>query len=142
MTIVPAPVTAAPSTLPHVTSQPPFDAQAVLAHDGPLSREAAMAALDRAAELMETADFADAGRLYNRVIGFDDPGVTAAALLGLGQALNRLDDEPGAMGAWEEVTRLPRTPATISAVHIVILHLLFAGYLLVICWLFAGYLTG
>jgi len=115
MTIVPAPVTAAPSTLPHVTSQPPFDAQAVLAHDGPLSREAAMAALDRAAELMETADFADAGRLYNRVIGFDDPGVTAAALLGLGQALNRLDDEPGAMGAWEEVTRLPRTPATYQA---------------------------
>ncbi len=98
-----------------MTSQPPFDFQATLAHDGPLTRQAAMAALDRAAALMETADFADAGRLYNRVIGFDDPGVTAAALLGLGQALNRLEDEPGATGAWEEVTRLPRTPATYHA---------------------------
>ena len=98
-----------------MTSQPPFDYQGALAHDGPLTRDAAMAALDRAAELMETADFADAGRLYNRVIGFDDPNVTAAAMLGLGQALNRLDDEPGAMGAWEEVTRLPRTPSTYHA---------------------------
>lgn len=98
-----------------MTDAPGFDFHGTLAHDGPLSRAAALAALDHAAELMSTADFVDAARLYQRVIGFDDPGVTAAALLGLGQALHRIDDEPAALGAWEEVTRLPDTPATYPA---------------------------
>lgn len=98
-----------------MTDLPGFDFHGTLAHDGPLSRAAALGALDHAAELMTTADFVDAARLYQRVIGFDDPAVTAAALLGLGQALNRIDDEPAALGAWEEATRLPDTPATYPA---------------------------
>jgi membrane associated rhomboid family serine protease len=98
-----------------VTTQPPFDFLGTMAHDGPLDRPSALAALDHAAALMGAADYVDAARLYQRVIGFDDPAVTAAALLGLGQALHRIDDENGALGAWEEVTRLPPTPSTYPA---------------------------
>ena len=98
-----------------MTEQIPIDLRAVLAHEGPLPRPVALAALDRAAELMTTADFADAGRLYQRVIGFDDPAVTAAAMLGLGEALHRLDDASQALATWEEATGLPETPSTYGA---------------------------
>ena len=94
---------------------PPFDLQATLAQDGPLSRETAMAALDHAGELMTTADFIDAARLYQRVIGFNDVAITGAALVGLGEALHRLDDDWQALATWEEATRLPDNPATYSA---------------------------
>ncbi len=98
-----------------MTDPTPLELSSVLAHDGPLPRPVALAALDRAAELMATADFADAGRLYQRVIGFDDPAVTAAAMLGLGEALYRLDDDAQALATWEEATRLPETPSTYAA---------------------------
>ena len=94
---------------------PPFDLRATLAHDGPLPRDAAVAALDHAAQLMTSADFVDAARLYQRVIGFDDPSVTGAALVGLGEALHRLDDDGQALATWEEATRLPDNPATYTA---------------------------
>ena len=93
----------------------PFDLAAALTHDGPLPRHVALAALDWAAELMTSADFLDAGRIYRRVIGFDDPTVTAAALLGLGEAFYRLDDDAHALATWEEATRLPETPSTYAA---------------------------
>ncbi|MDP2350123.1 MAG: rhomboid family intramembrane serine protease, partial [Chloroflexota bacterium] len=93
----------------------PPDLAAALTADGPLPRHVALAALDRAAELMTTADFLDAGRIYRRVIGFDDPAVTAAAMLGLGEAFHRLDDDAHALATWEEVTRLPETPSTYAA---------------------------
>ncbi len=86
-----------------------------MAHDGPLPREAAVAALDHAAELMGSADFVDAARLYQRVIGFNDPGITGAAMLGLGEALYRLNEEDQALATWEEVTRLPENAATYPA---------------------------
>ena len=98
-----------------VTQPPSFDYHGTLARDGPLTRVAALAALDHAAELMDQSRFVDAARLYQRVVGFDDHSVTAAALLGFGQAMHRLDDENAAMGAWQEVTRLPATPATYPA---------------------------
>ncbi len=98
-----------------MTDQPPFDYQAALAHDGPLTREAATAALDHAAELMTSADFVDAARLYQRVIGFNDPGITGAALLGLGEAWYRLNEDDQALATWEEVTRLPESAATYPA---------------------------
>ncbi len=96
-------------------TQRPIDLQTVMLHDGPLSRDVALAALDRAAGLMASADYVDAARLYQRVIGFNDPAVTAAAMLGLGEALLRLDDEPQALGYWEEITRLGETPSTYAA---------------------------
>ncbi len=93
----------------------PLDLASVLTRDGPLPRHVAIAALDRAADLMATADFLDAGRLYQRVIGFEDPTVTAAAMLGLGEVLHRLDDDAQALATWEEATRLPETPSTYAA---------------------------
>ena len=98
-----------------MTDRPPIDVQAVLAHDGPLPRDVALATLDHAAELMGSADYLDAARLYQRVVGFNDPAVTAAAMLGLGEALLRLDDESQAVAYWEEVTRLGETPSTYAA---------------------------
>ena len=92
-----------------------LDLEATLSHDGPLPRAVALAALDRAAQLMTSADFVDAARLYQRVIGFDDPAVTAAALLGLGEAWHRLDEDDRALATWEEATRLPETPSSYPA---------------------------
>jgi membrane associated rhomboid family serine protease len=98
-----------------VTDRPPYDLQATLAHEGPLTREAAAAALDHAAELMSSADFVDAARLYQRVIGFNDPAVTAAAMVGLGEAWYRLNEDAQALATWEEATRLPESPVTYAA---------------------------
>ena len=83
--------------------------------DGPLTREAARALLDKGAELMTAGDFANAFNHYRRVIGFDDPDVTAAALLGAAQARYRIDDEAGAVATWESILELPETPATYHA---------------------------
>lgn len=74
-----------------------------------------MAALEHATELMASADFLDAARLYQRVIGYNDPAVTAAAMLGLGEALHRLDEDAQALSQWEAVTRLPETPSSYRA---------------------------
>lgn len=86
-----------------------------LVADGPLSRETARAILDRAGELLSSGDYADAALHYRRVIGFDDPAVTAAALLGLGEARYRLDDDDAAVATWEAVLELPETPSTYPA---------------------------
>lgn len=98
-----------------MTDRPGFELAALLAHDGPLSRETALAALDAAAQLMASADFVDAARVYQRVIGFNDPAITGAALLGLGEAWYRLNEDAQALATWEEVTRLPESAATYPA---------------------------
>jgi membrane associated rhomboid family serine protease len=83
--------------------------------EGPLSREAARAILDRGAELLESGDFRDAAVHYRRVIGFDDPAVTAAALLGLAETLYRLDEDDSAIATWESILELPDNPSTYHA---------------------------
>ena len=83
--------------------------------EGPLSREAARAILDRAAELLESGDYRDAAAHYRRVVGFDDPTVTAAALLGLAETLYRLDEDESAIATWESILELPETPSTYHA---------------------------
>ncbi len=82
---------------------------------GPLTRDEALAMLDRAAELLGSGDFQAAGEHYARVVGFDDPTITAAALLGLGEVRYRLDDEAAAVATWSAVLRLGETPSTYSA---------------------------
>ncbi len=82
---------------------------------GPLSREAAIGLLARADDLLHGGDFEAAAAHYVRVVGFDDPAVTAAALLGLGEARYRLDDEDGAVANWEAVVKLGETPSTYRA---------------------------
>jgi membrane associated rhomboid family serine protease len=83
--------------------------------DGPLSREEARAILDRGAELLSAGEFGQAFNHYRRVIGFDDPEVTAAALLGAAQSRYRMDDEAGAVATWEAILELPETPSTYYA---------------------------
>jgi rhomboid protease GluP len=83
--------------------------------DGPLSREQAVALLDRAAGLLADGEPAEAGRLYQRVIGHRDADITAAGLLGFGECLARLDREADAIEAWETIHELPPTPSTYLA---------------------------
>jgi membrane associated rhomboid family serine protease len=82
---------------------------------GPLTREQARALLDRAAELLASGDFRDAAIHYRRIVGNEDATVTAAALLGLGEALYRLDQDDAAVSTWEAVLELPETPSTYPA---------------------------
>ena len=82
---------------------------------GRLSRDAALALLQRGGDLLASGDFADAGAHFSRVVGFDDPAITAAALLGLGEAHYRLNDEAAAVQSWLAVTQLPETPSTYTA---------------------------
>ena len=94
---------------------PPPDPVSGLRADGPLSREQAAALLDRGAELLTAGEFGPAFEHYRRVIGFDDPDVTAAALLGAAQSRYRMDDEAGAVATWEAILELPETPTTYYA---------------------------
>jgi membrane associated rhomboid family serine protease len=71
--------------------------------------------LDRASDLLAAGDFQSAGEHYARVVGFDDPTITAAALLGLGEVRYRLDDEDAAVATWSAVLRLGETPSTYAA---------------------------
>ncbi|MEP6639985.1 MAG: rhomboid family intramembrane serine protease, partial [Chloroflexota bacterium] len=82
---------------------------------GRLSRDAALGLLERGKELLASGDFADAGAHFSRVVGFDDPIITAAALLGLGEAHYRLNDEGSAVASWTAVTGLPESPSTYAA---------------------------
>ena len=82
---------------------------------GPLTRDAARAHLERGDALLATGDFDRAAVHFNRVIGFDDPEITAAGLLGLGEARYRMDDEDGALASWTAVTQLTETPSTYPA---------------------------
>ncbi len=82
---------------------------------GPLDRATALALLQQADLFLGGGDFAEAAATYQRVIGFDDPAITGAALLGLGEALYRIDQEAPALQAWESVLRLPESPATYQA---------------------------
>lgn len=82
---------------------------------GPLTRDAARAHLDRGEALLGTGDYDQAAAHFSRVVGFDDPEITAAGLLGLGEARYRMDDETGAVASWTAVTQLTETPATYPA---------------------------
>lgn len=84
---------------------------------GPLDRGAALALLDRAEELLDAGELDEALRHYRRVVGFDDPAITAAALLGIGTALLRSDREEEAVGAWRAVLELPETQGTYLALR-------------------------
>ena len=82
---------------------------------GPLDRATALAVLARADELLEAGEHEAAANHYRRVIGFDDPAVTAARYFGLGNALYRMDREDDALWAWQQVLAMPETPSTYLA---------------------------
>lgn len=82
---------------------------------GPLDRAAAAQLLDQAAVLLEAGEYPEALASYQRVVGFDDPEVTAAGLLGMAQARYRMDDEDAAIRTWEAIFELPETTSTYHA---------------------------
>ena len=82
---------------------------------GPLTREAAKALLERGTELLAAGEFGGAGDHFARVVGFDDPAITAAALMGLGEVRYRIDEEDAAVATWQAVLRLGETPSTYGA---------------------------
>ncbi len=82
---------------------------------GRLSREAALDLLAAADAMLAAGEYAKAGAYYGRVVGFDDSAVTAAALLGLGEARFRMDDEAAAVETWKAVLELGETPSTYPA---------------------------
>ena len=71
--------------------------------------------LERAAELLAAGEFGGAASTFARVVGFDDPAITAAALMGLGEVRYRLDEEAAAVATWLAVLRLGETPSTYAA---------------------------
>ncbi|OGO56621.1 MAG: hypothetical protein A2V84_04230 [Chloroflexi bacterium RBG_16_70_13] len=93
----------------------PDELDAALHTTGPLERPVAIALVQRGRELLESGDFGPAARHFQRVTGFDDPVVTASALLGLGEAAYRMDLEDQALATWQAVLRLPETPSTYPA---------------------------
>ena len=96
--------------------QPPDTTPPVDRHvSGPLDRAAAAQLLDQAAALLEAGDYSEALATYQRVVGFDDPEVTAAGLLGMAQARYRMDDEDAAIRTWEAILELPETTSTYHA---------------------------
>jgi membrane associated rhomboid family serine protease len=82
---------------------------------GRLSREEATALLELADAALKAGDFADAAVRYGRVIGFDDASITAAGLLGLGEARYRLGDDESALTSWEAAVKVGETPSTYPA---------------------------
>jgi len=98
-----------------VTDPASSDTLGLLGQSGPLTRATAQAALAQARDFMIAADFLDAARLYQRVVGFDDPAITGAAMVGLGEALHRLDEDGQALAQWESATELPENPYTYAA---------------------------
>jgi tetratricopeptide (TPR) repeat protein len=88
---------------------------AARASQGALTPDIARRLIDRGRAKLEAGEAALAAADFHRVIGHDDAAITGAALLGMGDAVYRLDDEPAARGAWEAVTRLPENPSTYRA---------------------------
>lgn len=99
----------------HAGGDAPIDLDAALRSVGPLAWPAAVGLVERGRALLAAGDYEPAARHFQRVTGHDDPAVTASALLGLGEALLRLDLEDDAVRTWQTVVQLPETPSTYSA---------------------------
>jgi membrane associated rhomboid family serine protease len=88
---------------------------AALATPGPLSTDVARRLIERGRAKLEASEPMQAAADFQRAVGHEDPAITGAALLGLGDALYRLDNEPQAGAAWTAVTRMPDNPSTYQA---------------------------
>lgn len=82
---------------------------------GPLDRDTAVAFLSIADRLLAAGEFEPAGGYYQRVVGYDDPAITAAAILGYANVLYRLDHDDAALATWREVVKLGETPSAYQA---------------------------
>jgi membrane associated rhomboid family serine protease len=82
---------------------------------GPLAAPIALGLLKRGRERLDASEPQAALADFQRVVGQADATLTAAAWLGVGDALYRLDAEPQALAAWEAVVKLPETRSTYDA---------------------------
>lgn len=88
---------------------------AALESMGPLSEIVASRLVARGRAALEAGDYQLAIADFQRVTGHPEPEITAAALVGTGDALFRMDDEAGAARAWQAATDLPESPSTYQA---------------------------
>ncbi len=82
---------------------------------GRLSRDEALVFLEAGDAALGTGDYAEAAAHFSRVVGFDDVAVTAAALLGLGEARYRLGDDGAALASWQAAIQVGETPSSYAA---------------------------
>jgi membrane associated rhomboid family serine protease len=104
--------------LPPAAPLDPFsdsELDAALESKGPLSEIVASRLVARGRAALEVGEFQVAIASFRRVLGHPEPEITAAALLGSGDALYRMDDEARATEAWAAVTQLPETMSTYRA---------------------------
>jgi membrane associated rhomboid family serine protease len=82
---------------------------------GRLSREEALALLAGGDQMLAEGDHKEAAVRFSRVIGFEDGALTAAALLGLGEARFRLGQDEAAVASWKAVLQVGETPSSYAA---------------------------
>ena len=82
---------------------------------GRLSRDEAAALLREGDALVAAGDFAEGAVRYGRVVGADDASITAAALLGLGEARSRMGEGEAALASWKAVIQVGETPSSYPA---------------------------
>jgi membrane associated rhomboid family serine protease len=85
------------------------------APQGSLSRTEALDLLARADAALASGDLPAASRLYNRVVGFPEAAVTAAAMLGVGNVWFRASEEDQALTSWRATTAVGETPSSYPA---------------------------
>jgi membrane associated rhomboid family serine protease len=85
------------------------------APQGTLSRPAAVDHLARADALLASGELQDAAGLYSRVIGYPEPAITAAALLGIGNVWFRASEEDQALSSWHAAADVGETPSSYRA---------------------------
>ena len=88
---------------------------AALESKGPLSEIVASRLVARGRAALEAGDYQVAIAHFQRATGHPEPDITGAALLGTGDALFRMDNEPGAAAAWEAAAKLPENASTYDA---------------------------
>ncbi|MGH2465235.1 MAG: rhomboid family intramembrane serine protease [Candidatus Limnocylindrales bacterium] len=99
------------------------------APQGTLSQAEAVDHLARGDALLASGDLQDALGLYQRVIGYPDPAITAAGLLGAGNVLFRASREDQALASWQAAAAVGETPSTYSAWRSIAAQLVRDGHL-------------
>lgn len=74
-----------------------------------------MALLAGGDAMLESGDYQEAAVRFSRVVGFEDAALTAAALLGLGEARFRLGQDDAAVTSWKAVLQVGETPSSYAA---------------------------
>ncbi len=104
-----------PTATDHDATPDPMARPADPRESGPLDRATALTFLSIGDRLLASGEAEAAGGYYQRVVGFDDKAVTAAAIFGVANVLYRLDRDDEALATWREVVKLGATPSAYPA---------------------------